>query len=290
VTTDEAPKVSQRAKDDQDARWYLTDERDFLLRSIEDADRELAAGDLTADDHGLLVARDQKRLGDVEAELAALQPVDHAPLPEVTPPAVPPRTMSWPRRVGILACCALIIVGVTILVVHATQTRLPGQASSGSITQSQAELVEQQLVAAQALESDSKTSVQALALYNKVLAVDPSDPEALAGAGWIEWTIGFDAQRTSIVRIGRQEVQRAVKVAPSYAQAHLYLGLILENQDANSRGAVAQFNLFLNDGPSAAEVRQVAPQVDGAYQAAGVPIPAALDIPTTTTTTTTSAP
>ena len=126
--------------------------------------------------------------------------------------------------------------------------------------------------------------MQALALYNKVLAVDPSDPVALAGAGWIEWTIGFDAHRPSIVTIGRQEVEKAVKVSPTYSQAHLYMGLILENQDDNSSGAVTQFNQFLADDPSTQEVQQVAPQVDGAYLAAGVPIPAVLKIPTTTST------
>ena len=55
-----------------DERWYLTDEREFLRRSLEDADREHEAGDLSDEDHAVLVARDTARLAEVEAELAAL--------------------------------------------------------------------------------------------------------------------------------------------------------------------------------------------------------------------------
>ena len=55
-------------------RWYLNDEREFLLRSIDDAERERGAGDLSDADYEVLVARDRTRLAEVEAELAALGP------------------------------------------------------------------------------------------------------------------------------------------------------------------------------------------------------------------------
>ncbi|HEY6429506.1 MAG TPA: hypothetical protein VIX84_19950, partial [Acidimicrobiales bacterium] len=55
-------RVVERAADsdgrDGDERWYLTDERDFLRRSLDDADRERDAGDLSDGDHALLTARD----------------------------------------------------------------------------------------------------------------------------------------------------------------------------------------------------------------------------------------
>ncbi len=62
-------------------------------------------------------------------------------------------------------------------------------------------------------------------------------------------------------RIGRAEIQTAVNDSPSYYQAHLFYGLVLENQDHNHAGAVAQFNEFLADGAPAAELAQVAPLV-----------------------------
>lgn len=53
-------------------RWRLLDEREFLQRSLEDAEREHAAGDLADADFALLCRRDTARLAAVEASLAAL--------------------------------------------------------------------------------------------------------------------------------------------------------------------------------------------------------------------------
>lgn len=63
--------------------WHLLDERDFLVRSLEDAAAEHAAGDLGDEDYALLRARDERRLADVEATLAAASPV---PVPARTTP------------------------------------------------------------------------------------------------------------------------------------------------------------------------------------------------------------
>jgi hypothetical protein len=79
-------------------------------------------------------------------------------------------------------------------------------------------------------------------------------------------------------------------VSPTYYQGHLYLGLILANQDHNNAAAVVQFDKFLADDPPANELPVVAPDVDPSYLAIGKPVPAALAISSTTTTTKPSAP
>lgn len=270
--------------DTREERWYLADERDFLRRSLDDADREHEAGDLSDEDHALLKARDAGRLVEVEAALATLAPD--------VPPAHPAedtedqrcerRTLPLWRRVGVVGACLLIVTGIAVLVVHSVQGRQPGQFSSGSVTLSQAQLITQQL--SQALSLNNQGNQEgALKLYDKVLTEDPSNPAALADAGYIQWNVGSGAHVASLSRIGRAEVQKAVQVAPSYYQGHLFLGLILENQDHNDAGAVTQFDDFLADGPPSAELPQVAPLVEGAYQAAGDPVPAAL-VPDTTPT------
>ena len=132
-------------------------------------------------------------------------------------------------------------------------------------------------------------AVPALKLYDKVLSEDPSNPAALAYAGFLQWNVGTTAQVASLVRIGRAEIETAVKDAPTYFQAHLFYGLVLANQDHNDTAAVAQFKDFLADGPPAAELSQAAPLVSGAYAAAGVPLPAQFATASTTPTTT-SAP
>jgi tetratricopeptide (TPR) repeat protein len=279
-----------RAGDD---RWYLNDQRDFLLRSIADAHSEHDAGDLSDADFSLLVARDRRRLADVELALGELAPLPPSPAPppppppsrpadeapgESTPPvADAPRTSRW-RLAGILASCALIVIGVLILVDHSISSRLPGQAVSGGITQTRAQLIEQQLAQAATLYSGGQTA-QALTLYEKVLSEDPTDPTALAQSGWLEWNAGASDTQRSLETLGRRVEEQAIRVAPNFYGGHLYLGLILLYQDNNPKGAVVQFNKFLADAPPLAQVHAAAPRIKDAYTAAGLPIPAALTAP-----------
>jgi tetratricopeptide (TPR) repeat protein len=291
VRIDESRETERTERTPDEERWYLTDEREFLERSLADADRERDAGDLSVEDHALLVGRDRSRLGEVQAELAALNAVASPSKAVRTDRARPTQaartTMPWWRRLGIIGSCLLIAVGLVILVVHFVQARQPGQASSGSVSVSQAQLIEQQLQQADALNQQGSTK-SALVLYNKVLSEDPSNPHGLAYAGFLQWNVGSTAGVPSLTRVGRSEIETAIAKNPSYGQAHLFYGLVLENQDHNHAAAVAQFNDFLEDAPPAAELAQTAPLVAGAYKGAGVPLPAQFSATTTTTTTTTT--
>jgi tetratricopeptide (TPR) repeat protein len=266
-------------------RWHLADERDFLRRSLQDADREHAAGDLSDEDHALLVARDSARLAEVEAELAQRQTEldsaddasadagDDAGPTAASEVSSPSKAWPWWRRLGVVVAALLIAVGLVVLVSHAVRSRQPGQAPSGSVTQSQFQQIEEELQ--QALPLNSTNPKAALEIYDKVLAQDPSDPAALSYAGFLEWNLGSTQHVPDLVRLGRAEVEKAVRVSPSYFQGHLFYGLILENQDHDAAAAVSQFGHFLADDPPAAELAQAAPLVAGAYQAAGKPLPAA---------------
>jgi tetratricopeptide (TPR) repeat protein len=266
------PRTPGRPPSDAD-RWHLLDERDFLQRSLDDAAREHRAGDLSGDDFDVLVARDAARLAEVESELAAFEPLQQVTAAPDAEPAPPPRMALW-RKVGIAAACGLIALGGVILVVHFVGSRQPGQAASGSVTLSQAQQIEQQLRQALAMNNRGNTK-GALELYDKVLSEDPSNPAALAYAGWLQWNVGTSAHVDSLVRIGRAEIQTAVRDAPTYDEAHLFWGLVLENQDHNNAAAVSQFNDFLADGPPPAQLPLVAPLVRGAYQADGQQVPSA---------------
>jgi hypothetical protein len=288
VKIDESRQTGRTERTPGEERWYLTDEREFLERSLADADREREAGDLSVEDHALLVRRDRNRLSEVEAELAAhdaaasTSRAARSQRASSTQTERPPMPL-W-RRLGIIGSCLLITVGLVILVVHFVQARQPGQASSGSVSVSQAQLIEEQLQQADALNQQGSTK-SALVLYDKVLSVDPSNPHALAYAGFLQWNVGSTASVPSLSRVGRSEIETAIRNNPSYGQAHLFYGLVLENQDHNDAAAVAQFNDFLKDAPPASELTQAAPLVAGAYKGAGVPLPAQFRAATTTTTT-----
>jgi hypothetical protein len=283
VTVDGSPVTEHDVTPTGEDRWFLADEREFLRRSLGDADREHEAGDLSDEDHALLVARDSARLRQVESQLRALGP-EEAPRPQPAPDADTTPMALW-RKVGIVVSCLLILTGGVVLVRHFVQPRQPGQSSSGSVTLSQAQQIEQQLAQALTLNNSGQTKA-ALVLYNKVLSEDPSNPAALAYAGYLQWNIGSAASVPSLVRIGRAEIAQSMRVSPSYYEAHLFDGLVLENQDHNDAAAVAQFNDFLADGPPQGETSQVASLVAPAYQSVGQPLPAAFS----TSSTTTSAP
>jgi anti-sigma-K factor RskA len=299
VTADPSTSVRAAGDPSRDERWYLADEEDFLRRSLEDARREHDAGDLSDEDYDLLVARDSTRLLQVQAELVALGPadtVDATSTPSGTPDGTddedqatstrPPMAL-W-RKVGIAASCLLIVAGVVLLVVHFVQARQPGQASSGSISVPQAQQIEEQLSEANSLNNAGgvKNEEAALDLYNDVLAEDSSDPDALAGAGWILWNLGTSAHTAALTEDGRAEVMRSITVSPTYYQGHLYYGLILANQDHDDTLAVVQFDEFLADDPPTSELAVVAPEVDPSYVAIGKPVPSALASSSTSSTTT----
>ena len=96
-----ATESEQERTDTGSERWYLNDERDFLLRSIDDAERERDAGDLSEGDYQVLVARDRARLAEVEVKLATLGP-ELQPEPEAASPdgARPHPTGQRPRPTG----------------------------------------------------------------------------------------------------------------------------------------------------------------------------------------------
>jgi tetratricopeptide (TPR) repeat protein len=281
VTVDGSARVERRATPDRDERWYLADERDFLRRSLADAEEEHQAGDLSDDDHAVLVARDTARLAEVEAELDALGPAEAAVAVPSDDTQMRTPLPLW-RRIGIGVACLFIVSGVVILVVHFVQARQPGQASSGSVTLSEAQLITQQLAQAQTQNNQGNTKA-ALELYNKVLSEDPSNPAALAYAGYLQWDVGSSAHVASLVRVGRAEIEKSLQEAPTFYQGHLFLGLVLQNQDHNSAAAVTQFNDFLADAPPSAELPQVAALVAPAYQGAGDPLPSAFGAATTPT-------
>ena len=233
-----------------DDRWFLTDQREFLLRSLEDAHREHEAGDLSDEDHGVLVARDSARLAEVEAELATLGPAvapvapsaaeateraesegtaagDGTPGGDGTPEAAVTRApMALWRKVAIVACCLLIVFGAVSLLTHFLRSAQPGQPLSGSISQSAQQQIEQQLD--EALQANNRGDVgTALNLYDQVLSEDPSDPNALAYAGYLQWNIGSKSHVTNLVKIGRAEIEKAVHVSPSNPEGHLFYGLVL---------------------------------------------------------------
>ena len=282
--------------------------RQFLTQSLADADAEYLAGDLSDQDYLTLRQRDLVRLAALGAGGTAVPtptgPPDggagmhtasesaadtgtpdpgEAPSarnrsPEGIPPGGPAsstpgrparRHRSWWFLGGAVAAFgAALIVAVTLF----ASDRLPGQTSSGSISLSQGQQVEQTLNQAATLQNQDQLG-QAAQLYQSVLNKHPDNEVALAQLGWLEYQTGRQGASASLIDDARAKLDRAVQLDPGDYAVRLYLGTVLLQQDGNASGAVEQYRQFLADHPPAAVVQQAAAELRAAYQQAGLPVP-----------------
>jgi tetratricopeptide (TPR) repeat protein len=272
---------------ERDRRWHLEDQRDFLDRSLADLEAERSAGDIGPEDYEALLGRDRNRLAAVVDELAQLDRAEDAERAAATAAgagAAMAGTASdeeeavargrarrrRPRWLAALALAALA-AGATLLVMHLTAPRLPGQPATGSTPQDiTAELNE----AASLVNQGTSTSLsQALALYRNVLASDPNQPQALAETGYLEWEAGFTAGDRAQERQGRSLVERSLAVQPDDYAAHLFLGTMDLEQGHDAATAVKQYRAFLAEHPPRDRVSAAAKLIAQAFTEAGQPLP-----------------
>ena len=255
--------------------WRLRDEEQFLVRSLEDAEREREAGDLSEEDFGLLVARDRARLAEVRRLLAEASSEPLRPKPvgdgdrvgRATAPAKPRRRRWWLAAMGVV----LVVAGLVLLVLDLVSPRLPGQTATGGVSLNADQKVERQLAQAAVLVEQHKLQ-SALRVYDTVLTEDPRQPEALAQWGWLEWGIGERTHDAKLAQAGGAFVDEALRVDPRFTAAHLYLGTI-DEAGGDDAAAAVQYGQFLAAHPPAVLVRDSRLVIEKAYQALGRPVP-----------------
>ena len=267
----------------------LANEREFLEQSIEDLNRELAAGEVDASDFTALHARYHGRLLEVEeaeAALAAAGEPDSPPNPETVGsqatagPAGSAGRRGLRRRLGsrrvrlVVGICAAgcFVVAAVLLAASLAGVRLPGESATGSISLSSAQQEQETLDRAAILGSEGQVA-EAVQLYDQVLQTDPNQPDALAYGGWLVRLAGLSAKNRTVIARGDASVARAVKVAPSYPDAHALLGVIEYEDYANPRAAAAQFRDALRVGASKNLVSSVAAIAAKAFAGAKEPLP-----------------
>ena len=156
------------ARLDLDELARLEEERAFLLRSLDDLERERDAGDIDEHDYETLKDDYTRRavtvLRAIEAGKAKF---------------APPRP-GGARTALIVGAVAAVAVVAGLVMARAAGLRLPGESASGSISQNSNSL----LVEARGLLA-SGNAVEAIRLYDEVLTLQPDNPEALAYRGWL---------------------------------------------------------------------------------------------------------
>jgi tetratricopeptide (TPR) repeat protein len=247
--TDSAPATSGAPRRDAEVRRgldpdaivALEDERDFLLASLADLEREHDAGDVDDADYHELKDDYTARTAVV---LRALQ------RRALASEAAPGR--SWQSVVATVACVLLVAVVGGVLLARAAGTRGPGEGATGDIRLSTRDQLLQasQLTgqASQALrggDSDQALDLyrQAIQLYQEVLEVQPDNVEALTYQGWLLFNVarGSDAAAAGELSDGALDLlDDAVQADPTFADARVFRALV---HDAAGRYAAAQADL-----------------------------------------------
>jgi hypothetical protein len=194
------------------------------------------------------------------------------------------------RRRPLLVGGLLVLVAALAITLVVTQTgvRLPGQTATGSVSLSQGAQVRRTLAQAEALES-SGDDTQALRLFSQVLAQEPTQPEALAESGWLEFEAGAKSRDAAVLSEAQATEEAAERAEPDAYVPHLYLGSMLL-AEGSATAAVAQYRQFLADGPPSSEVQVAQALITEAFRQAGQPVPAMPGTGAGTTPSTTGRP
>jgi hypothetical protein len=292
-------------------RTELEEERDFLLRSLDDLESEHASGDLDDDDYRAL---EEDYTARAAAVLRRLQHLDEAPGPAAaepeaeaagspdgagpaegqgvpTPPGPTRRTSRgrWPMVAGIVATVALA-AGSGYLVTQSSGERRPDQGVSGGPDSTPRSLLQT------AIDLDNAGRlVEAAKQYDAVLAEEPENVLALSRRGWVVGRTGRQANDPELLQAGLGYLERATTLDPSFADAHAFKGLVLGALRRPAEAGCA-FRLWLAIAPITDPLR---PQIEGVLdealtQAGGtlpdcpkppVPVPVAPASPPAPTTT-----
>ena len=194
------------AKVDPDRLAHLEEERDFLLRSLDDLDREFGAGDVDEVDYHELregyVARAASVLHQIESAEAGFAELAAAPRRRG-------RALIWLGAVVVFAAVAGILLA-NASGFRGTGTTLTG--SGGSVDEQLADCRGQ-------LVKDAKKSV---ACFDKLLSAEPDNAEALTYEGWAKVQAGDVAG-------GSAAFDRVVALDPTYPDVHVFRAAVHKN-------------------------------------------------------------
>ena len=201
---------------DDATRRNLEEQRDFLLSSLRDLERERAAGDVDEADYEALRSSYTARAAEVIRKLTEGDVVDEAE------DAGSRGGLPWRRIVGAVGVVALAAV-LGLFVARQSGQRLPGETASGGIAESTANKL------AQARQLNFNDPIEAINLYSEVLKVDPDNVEALTYRSWLlaltareaEQSVRDAAVQTAILGLGR-----ATLLDDTYPDAHCFLGIV----------------------------------------------------------------
>ncbi|MFP5318406.1 MAG: tetratricopeptide repeat protein [Acidimicrobiia bacterium] len=266
-------------------RTELEEERRFLLDSLRDLEREHDEGDIDEGDYESLRDDYTARAAEVLRALEAYEdrdepdgtaadrpagtdrPVRRRPATRarVAAAAPPASRHSGSRRTlaTVLILGFLLVAGTSVFVMSGN--REPGAPATGSLP----DTPQGDLQRAHELDAQGQ-GVEALKLYDRVLAADPANVEALTYRGWL-------LKRAGLPDDAQASLDRAIAINPAYPDAHFFKGMLLYQDRRDPAAAIPEFEKYLASNPPAGTVEAVQGVLDRARAdvAAATPAPPA---------------
>lgn len=249
----------------------LESERAFLLRSLEDLDSELIAGNIDPDSYRTLHDDYTARAAEVIREL---KEGSEAEKPEK------PRGLKWITYGGI----AVFVGLVAFLMSQAVGDRQPGQSATGNdeipsvttIARDPELEAAEQAVDADPNDYDARVRyaraliatragggpnyAEAIQQYVEASRIDPDQGEPYAYSGWLSALVAGatsdePSQRT-LLEVAARRLDQAIAVDPDYTDSYVFKGLVLARYENKPCDAVAPFQQFLTKAPQNHPMRQ----------------------------------
>jgi tetratricopeptide (TPR) repeat protein len=224
----------------------ILDEIELREASVADAQRELAAGELTAIQAATIQAREELALVRLRQELSVVGTSSSS-------------SAKRNRRTSFLVLGIICLLGVVVIVIYSTLSlRQSGGQITGNVSLSDSQEVTQLLNDAQNDVAEGNVSA-ALQAYQSVLNLDPKNVAALTETGWLDFSAGSSATNPSLVAIGVQDLREAISYGPRNAAARLYYAIVADSTPGNKALAKSQFEVFLDLHPTSAQLAAARP-------------------------------
>jgi len=248
---------------DLDALAHLEEQRDFLLRSLNDLERERGAGDIDDTDYQTLKDDYTVRAA---AVIRAIEE-GHAAVASSRPRRGSAVARRRTRTIAI-GTIAVVVFGVLagVLVAGSSGERMAGQQVSGTISSGP---IADALTKAHTLDQQAQ-ALEALQAYDAVLKLDAKNVEALTYRGWLLARTSQSAgpSKETLLQRAQQSLDQAVELNPSYAEAHVFRGITLFRYLGKPKEAIIEFQLVLAGNPPTDVRTLVQGELDAAMAAA----------------------
>jgi len=187
---------------------FAAEQKEFLLKSLHELDQEFENGNLSLDDHEMLVRRYTRELANVTETKKV---VDSGSEPKK---GYRTKALVWSLGIVLLGAAAGITISQT------SGARSSGESITGSIRKS----VSSQISEAQMLLGNRDRWGEAIEIFDDVLETQPSNVEALTYRAWLNYQSGGE------VSAQIKAWEEVLFIEPGYSDALVFLSISLSNE------------------------------------------------------------